>query len=86
MGTGKTSGCKTKEINGEDFAVGYVFHAFDVTADLSESVGDFIIDRQINICVDMKFSRALENTVDVITFAEFENILEIDRSRNVAFD
>lgn len=38
------------------------------------------------IRVNIKFARALENTMNVIAFAEVENILEIDRSRNVVFD
>ena len=34
----------------------------------------------------MKFSAALANTVTAITYAEFENMIEVDRDRNVVFD
>jgi hypothetical protein len=34
----------------------------------------------------MKFANALPNTVTVVAYAEFENIFEIDRNRNVVFD
>ena len=33
-----------------------------------------------------KFADALANTVTVIAYTEFENVLEIDRDRNVLFD
>ena len=34
----------------------------------------------------MKFADALAKTVTVIAYAEFENVIEIDRDRNVVFD
>ena len=85
MGTGKWMRDEGNQISREDFAGGYALYAFDLTPDLSE--GDhFNLLKQGNVRLDMKFSQALENTINVIAFAEFENILEIDRSRNVIFD
>jgi len=34
----------------------------------------------------LKFLAVLANTVMVIAYAEFENVIEIDRNRNVVFD
>jgi hypothetical protein len=34
----------------------------------------------------MTFAEALASTITVIAYAEFENIIEIDRNRNVVFD
>jgi len=34
----------------------------------------------------MKFSEALPHTVSVIAYAEFDNIIEIDRDRNLLLD
>jgi len=34
----------------------------------------------------LKFRQALAVTVTVIAYAEFENVIEIDRNRNVVFD
>ena len=34
----------------------------------------------------MKFSAALANIVTVIAYAEFENVIEVDRNSNVVFD
>ena len=42
--------------------------------------------RQGSVRLALKFSRALEATVTLIAYAEFENVIEIDRNRNVVFD
>ena len=34
----------------------------------------------------LKFRQALDTTVTVIAYAEFENVVEVDRNRNVLFD
>jgi len=34
----------------------------------------------------LKFSEALGATVTVVAYAEFENVIEVDRDRNVVFD
>ena len=35
--------------------------------------------------VELKFGAALPNTVTVVANAEFENVIEIDRNRNVIY-
>jgi hypothetical protein len=84
-GTGKWMRDEGNQITREDFAGGYTLYAFDLTPDLAEG-GHFNLIKPGNIRVDMKFGQALARTINVIAFAEFENILEIDRSRNVIFD
>jgi hypothetical protein len=85
MDTGKWQRNDDNDISREDYANGYCLYAFDLTPDLAE--GDhFNLLKSGNVRVDMKFSQALDATINVIAFAEFENILEIDRSRNVIFD
>ncbi len=84
-GTGKANGDEGNGIDRADFANGYALYAFDLTPDLSD--GDhFNLTRQGSVRVDMKFAESLSNTVTVVAYAEFENIIEIDRSRNVIFD
>ena len=39
-----------------------------------------------NVRLDLKFGAALESTINVIAYAEFENCLEVDRARNIIFD
>jgi hypothetical protein len=85
MGTGKWMRDEGNQIAREDFAGGYALYAFDLTPDLAEG-GHYNLIKSGNIRVDLKFAQALASTINVIAFAEFENILEIDRSRNVLFD
>jgi len=56
---------------------------------LTPDLGDnehFNLAKQGSVRLDMKFGDALPNTVTVVAYAEFENVIEIDRSRNVVFD
>lgn len=72
-------------ISHQDFPGGYALFAFDLTAD--QCKGDhYNLFRHGAVPVDMKFAQVLPNTINVIEFAEFENILKIDRSRKVLFD
>ena len=64
---------------------GYSLYAFHLPADLGED-DHFSLVRQGSIRLALKFSQALEATVTVIAYAEFENVIEIDRNRNVVFD
>jgi len=34
----------------------------------------------------VKFAHALATTVTVVVYAEFENVIEIDRNRNITYD
>ena len=72
-------------IDREDFAGGYALYAFDLTPDLAES-GHFNLVREGNLRVDLKFTLPLVNTINVIAYAEFQNIIEIDRNKNILFD
>ena len=84
-GTGKANRDEGNEISRSDFANGFTLHAFDLTPDLSEN-DHFNLTRQGAVRVDMKFAEALPNTITVLVYAEFENIIQIDRNRNVIFD
>jgi len=42
--------------------------------------------RQGRVRLALKFAAALAATVTVIAYAAFENIIEVDRGRNVVFD
>jgi len=84
-GTGKLSADEGLFITRDEYANGYSLYAFDLTADLGED-DHFSLVRQGSVRLALKFSQALEATVTVITYAEFENVIEIDRNRNVVFD
>jgi len=42
--------------------------------------------RQGSVRLALKFAAALAATVTIIAYAEFENIIEVDRDRDVVFD
>ena len=60
-------------------------YAFDLTADLGED-NHFSLVRQGSVRLVLKFAQALPATVTVIAYAEFKNVIEIDRNKNVVFE
>ena len=53
-------------------------YALDLSPDLAEE-GNFNLGKQWTVRVELKFGIALPNTVTVVAYAEFENVIEIDR-------
>ena len=41
---------------------------------------------QGTVRVELKFGAALANTVTVVAYAELENVIEINRNRNIVYD
>ena len=77
---------KTKDyITREDYSAGYALYVFDLTADLGEE-DHFSLVRLGSVRLSLKFSVALANTDTAVAYAEFENVIEVDRDRNVVFD
>ncbi|GFY77595.1 uncharacterized protein F54H12.2 [Trichonephila inaurata madagascariensis] len=68
-----------------EFAKGYSLFLFDLTPDLCDGE-HFNLIRHSNLRIELKFSKALEQTVSLIVFAEFESLIEINKARNVLFD
>jgi len=58
---------------------------FDLTPDLGEN-DHFSFTRQGSVRLVLKFGTALAEPVSVIAYAEFQNVIEIDRHRNVIYD
>jgi len=82
--TGKLCKDEGLYINRNDYANGYALYAFDLSADLGED-DHFGLARQGSVRLALKFAAALAAAVTVIANAEFENIIEVDRDRNVIF-
>lgn len=58
--------------------------AFDLTQDKSYGDGGYTnIVRQGSIGIEARFSKDLDKTISVLVFAEFDAIVEIDKSKNV---
>ena len=84
-GTGKLCKDEGLFISRDDYGNGYALYAFDLTADLGED-DHFSLSRQGSVRLALKFAVALDVTVSVVAYAEFENVIEVDRDRNVVFD
>ena len=80
-GTGKENRDEGNEITREDYPRGSTLYAFDLSPDLAEE-GHFNLDKQGTV----RWNSNLPNTVTVVAYAEFENVIEIDRNRNVIYD
>ena len=63
----------------------YALFGFDLTPDISK-VGAFQLIKQGNVRVEIHFAEAPTATSNVIMYAEFDNVNEIDRNRQVLFD
>ena len=73
------------DITLSDYPDGYALYAFDLTPDLACG-GHFSLVKHGNLRLDMHFAQPLDETINIIIYAEFNNILEIDQARNIIFD
>ncbi|XP_077272086.1 uncharacterized protein F54H12.2-like [Temnothorax americanus] len=71
----------------EDYAEGFTLFAFDLTPDLSANfAGYWNLVKHGSLRLEVRFEKALTTTVNCIVYAEFDNVLEIDSSRQIIVD
>ena len=69
----------------EEYAKGHTLYSFDLTPDMCN--GDhFNLQHQGNLRVEIKFSEEIKKTLSVLIYAEFQNVIEISKSRHVLCD
>lgn len=74
-------------ISREDYQNGYCLTAFDLTPDLSaSSISHWNLIKNGSLRIELRFDKALTETINCIVYAEFDNIIEIDKNRNVIVD
>ncbi|GIY22057.1 uncharacterized protein F54H12.2 [Caerostris extrusa] len=72
-------------ISREDYIKGNTLFAFNLSPDLCN--GDHLnLIKQSNLRLEIKFSQSLSQTMRVIIFAEFDNVIEIYKTGNVLVD
>lgn len=84
--TGKQYANEGIDIKRDEYKKGYTIFAFDLTSDQSPDDAHFSLMKSGSVRCEMNFAQPLPNTINVIAWAEFENVIEIDRNRNVIFD
>ena len=70
--------CDTSVISNARLAISYSSLEIDLYKE-----GHFNLAKQGIVRLELKFVAALLNTVTIVTYAEFEKVMEIDRNRNV---
>jgi hypothetical protein len=70
-------------ISREEYAKANILFGFDLTPDMSE-VGTFQLIKQDNLRMENHFIEALAGTINVVLYAEFDNV--IGRNRQILFD
>ena len=73
-------------ISREQYKDGCALFTFDLTPQMDSSEVGFELIRHGNIRIEIHFATSTTRTLTVIVFAEYDNLLEIDQDRNVAFD
>ncbi|XP_018407679.1 PREDICTED: uncharacterized protein F54H12.2-like [Cyphomyrmex costatus] len=74
-------------ISRKNYPNGYCLFAFDLTPDLSANdTTHWNLMKHGNVRIEVRFEEALENTINCIIYAEYDNIMEIDASRQVIVD
>ncbi|XP_053568362.1 uncharacterized protein F54H12.2-like [Bombina bombina] len=72
-------------LNRDEFLDGYTLFAFELSAD-HEHGNHFSLIRNGNLRAEIRFSRALERTVNLIAYGVFDNIIEINQRREILYD
>jgi hypothetical protein len=84
-GTGRAFRDEDIDISREDYVNGYTLFCFDLSPDLGES-DHFNLIKSGSLRLGLSFGEQLAQTINVVVYAEFQNVLEIDRNRNVFYD
>ncbi|KAF4532710.1 hypothetical protein B566_EDAN004697 [Ephemera danica] len=73
-------------LNGNAYPNGYCLYAFDLSPDLSANDCHRTLRKSGAVNIEVRFKKALPQAVNLVTFAEFQNLIQIDKQRNVSTD
>ena len=81
-GTGTLFTDKSVGITREDYSQGYALYVFDLTPDQACS-GCVSTKENGPVTLELKFAAPTTQTINVVCYAEFDSLLEIDQFKNV---
>jgi len=84
-GTGKLYNDEGLSLDRYQYSHGNTLYAFDLSPDLTDD-DHFDLIKTGSVRIQAKFSEALAEPVTLIVYTEHQNLLEIDRNRNMTFD
>lgn len=73
-------------ISSSEYKNGLTFFVFDLTPDYSASENHLSVMPSSNLSIELKFSQALPQTVNLLVYSEYRSLIEIDKSRAVYTD
>ena len=83
-GTGKLHGNSGSIIKREDYSEGYMIIVADLT--LFEIGDNFDLKEEGTLSIDLVFKSPLTATINMLVYAEYNNVIEIDSNRNIIKD
>ena len=85
FGNGKLYQDEGNQTDRSEYSQGYALYGFDLTPEPSD--GEYFhLVKKGNLRLKIKFSTALAASVNAVVYTEFDNLVEIDKNRNVIFD
>lgn len=85
-GTGIHYSDEGNAISRTDYGYGYTLYALDLTPCMSASQDNWDLQRQGTIRIELRFSQAVSEPLNLIVFAEHDNLIQIDKQRTVIVD
>ena len=69
-------------IKREDWSKGYALLAFDLTADFNHGDHYYLVDHG-KVKLEMEFFNKLTQAINILILSQFDNVIEIDKDRNI---
>ena len=73
-------------ISYEEYGDGFTLWGYDFTTDQNAHEDQFHLLKTGNMCIELQFNTALTQTINCIVYAEFDNVVEINKQREVNHD
>lgn len=84
--TGRHQSDKGLGISFNSYKGGNILHAFDLSIDQCSTGNHLSLARQGSMRVELKFRKALTESVTVLLYCAYQTVAEIDKNRNVSMD
>lgn len=85
-GTGIHFSNEGNTISYDDYKNGYCLYAFDLTPDISGHESHWNLQKNGSLRAELRFDEPLNETIVVILYAEFQNLIEINKNRDIILD